>query len=421
MKILVYPHDLGMGGSQLNAIEMAASVRDRGHDVAIYGRPGVLNGRIRELGLEFIKSPRPSHRPTPWIAADLRRIIGARDLDIVHGYEWPPIIESRIASIGSRCSVIGTQMSMAVAPFIPRDLPLVVGTRQIAKHEMDLGRKNVAVIEPPIDLTFNRPSPQIDVDSFRASFDIPTGLQVVAVSRLANELKLEGLLVAIEQTPHLGPDVVLTIVGDGPARRRIEEAATASNRLAARRAVVVTGELADPRPAYAMADISLGMGGSALRAMAFGAPLVVQGEQGFWQPLTPETLSRFQWTGWYGVGEGAELGRERFLDVLRPLVHDHQRRVQLGQFAQDTVLQHYSLTSAAARQEQMYYDVRRFPSRAGPRRSDGAAMMHFLAFKAAQRRHRRAGTLRVDDLNAHPVAALPNSVDVGRETSWVAQ
>ena len=33
MKVLVYPHTMEIGGSQLNAIEIAAAVRDRGHDV----------------------------------------------------------------------------------------------------------------------------------------------------------------------------------------------------------------------------------------------------------------------------------------------------------------------------------------------------------------------------------------------------
>ena len=57
--------------------------------------------------------------------------------------------------------------------------------------------------------------------------------------------------------------------------------------------VLVTGALLDPRPAYAAADIVIGMGSSALKGMAFGKPLVVQGEQGFWKLLEPATLPIF--------------------------------------------------------------------------------------------------------------------------------
>ena len=42
MKVLVYPHTMGIGGSQLNAVEIAGAVRDRGHDVTVVSRPGPL-------------------------------------------------------------------------------------------------------------------------------------------------------------------------------------------------------------------------------------------------------------------------------------------------------------------------------------------------------------------------------------------
>ena len=95
------------------------------------------------------------------------------------------------------------------------------------------------------------------------------------------------------------------IVGDGAARAEVEEAAAAANARAGRRVVVLAGQLGDPRPAYAAADVVLGMGGSALRGMAFGKPLMVQGEGGFWELLTPESAPMFLRQGWYGIGSTA--------------------------------------------------------------------------------------------------------------------
>jgi len=46
MKILVLPNEVGLGGSQLNAIELGAAVRDLGHEVVVLGEPGVLVERI---------------------------------------------------------------------------------------------------------------------------------------------------------------------------------------------------------------------------------------------------------------------------------------------------------------------------------------------------------------------------------------
>ena len=45
------------------------------------------------------------------------------------------------------------------------------------------------------------------------------------------------------------------------------------------------------RPVYAAADIVLGMGASAIKAMAFSKALVVQGEAGFWKTARPRRTS----------------------------------------------------------------------------------------------------------------------------------
>src|SRR4029077_20107783 len=108
---------------------------------------------------------------------------------------------------------------------------------------------------------------------------------------LASELKREGILEAVRASARLGIDIPLrmVIVGDGPARKDIELAARTTNVLVGREVVALTGSMADPRPAYAAADVVFGMGSSALRGMAFAKPLVVQGEQGFWELLAPST------------------------------------------------------------------------------------------------------------------------------------
>lgn len=406
MKIFVYPHDLDMGGSQLNAIEIAAAVRDLGHDVSVYGRPGTLVSRIAELGLPFVESPRPGRRPSAGIVADLRSRIRADGVDVVHGYEWPPALEARIACLGGRATSVATVMSMAVAPFIPRAMPLTVGTDQIAATERLAGRRQVSVIEPPVDIHLNRADGIADLEGFRRQHDIPLGTQVVVVGRLAAELKLEGLLTAIAVVPTLSRDTVLTIVGDGPARDQVAAAAATANARAGRRAVVLTGALDDPRPAYELADIALGMGGSALRAMAFAKPVVVQGEQGFWSTLTPQTLEQFRWTGWYGVGDGVSTGATRLEKQLRPLLDDSATRGALGAFARHTVATSFSLEAAAVHQVEIY---RRAVDDRGSRRvhpvTDTRAVLDLAAYKVRRVTARRLGRGRSDDFNTVPVAA----------------
>ena len=77
--------------------------------------------------------------------------------------------------------------------------------------------------------------------------------------------------------------VRLVIVGDGPARAELDALAASANARCGRTVATLVGAADDPRPWYAAADVVLGMGSSALRAMAYAKPLVVQGERGFWR------------------------------------------------------------------------------------------------------------------------------------------
>lgn len=406
MRILVFPNELGIGGSQLNAIELGAAVRDLGHEVVVFGEPGVLVERIGSLGLEFLAAPKGRIRPSPTLVRALHSIVQERGIDVVHGYEWPPAVTALLATRGTRAVPAATVMSMAVAPFIPRGLPLVVGTEEIAARERTAGRSHVDVIEPPVDLRDNDLGQSHDHAGFRRWAGAePDSLLVVVVGRLSHELKLEGLLTAAAVVPFLSRSAQLVLVGDGEARSQLEEAAVRANATARRQAVLVPGSLQDPRPAYAAADIVLGMGGSALRAMAFRKPVVVQGERGFWLRLSPETLETFLWQGWFGLGEGAWTGASRLEAELAPLIGSPSLRATLGDFALETVRERFSLEAAALAQVSCYERARTAKGRRGRAealRATSIFGLHALRRKSARRR----GDGPRDDFNAVAGAKL---------------
>jgi glycosyltransferase involved in cell wall biosynthesis len=411
MRVVVYPHRLEIGGSQIGAIELAGAVSALGHEVIVFGQPGGLVERVRDMGLEYVAAPRPRGRPSATVMRALRRLVDARDVDLVHGYEWTTALEAYWGPRAARgVPAMATVMSMAVAPFLPLDMPLIVGTEQIADHERRAGRHAIEVIEPTVDVARNAPG-AVDGAAFAAEHGLdPDALTVVCVSRLSPDLKLEGLLAAAEVVGRLAATapVQLVIAGDGPCRRQVAEAAERANATAGTRAVVLTGELRDPRPAHAVADVCLGMGGSALRAMAFGRPLVVQGERGFWEPLTPDTVSRFLWTGWYGVGDGPEHGPARLEAHLRELLADPGRRAALGAYARELVERRFSLQAAAVRQVELYEQaIAEAPVR--PREwlaSGGSSASKLVAYRIRSRVDQVLGRLSADDFNAKAVAGL---------------
>jgi glycosyltransferase involved in cell wall biosynthesis len=333
-----------------------------------------------------------------------------RGFDIVHGYEWPPALEAAAAVFPSgRAAAVCTIMSMAVAPFLPTSMPLVVGTQAIQERAAASRRGPVHLIEPPVDVTKNAPGHPVAEFRSRYGLHDAATVDLAIVCRLVPQLKLEGVLTAVDVVGELARElpVRLVIVGDGTARGVVEERAAKANARAGYRAVVLTGELFDPRPAYAAADIMLGMGGSALRALAFARPLVVQGEHGFWELLTPDTCDLFLQQGWYGVGDGTG-GAERLAAILRPLIQDPQRRATLGAYGRRLAVERFSLTRAATVQEGIYREALEL-ARSG-RHTIGEATegmrsaVGVTAHKVRQRYRAVRGTRTAEDFNAVTLA-----------------
>lgn len=413
MRVLVYPHAMEIGGSQLNAVEIAGAVRDRGHEVTVVSGPGPLVETVRQLGLPHVLLEPGRRTLSPRGIAHLTSLAREHKIDVVHGYEWPPGVEAVLGpGLLLRLPVVCTIMSGAVAPFLPRTIPVIVGTDDLRQEEMAGGRSLVTLIEPPVDIRAN--SPEFSSGSFRADLGLDAAVPLVAVvCRLVADFKVEGVVMACDAVGELarsGVGIQLVVVGDGPARPAVEQAAVAANARAGRRVVALAGEMHDPRTAYAAADVMLGMGGSALRGMAFGKPLVVLGVGGFSQLLTPESAPEFLHRGWGGLdpaphADWRAVGAARMAGILRTLLDDRATWARLGEYGRGLVVERYSLEHAAAVQEEVYASVSDAANRpSAARLAASAARTANGAFwhKAKRRWHRWRGTVAIEDFNVIP-------------------
>jgi glycosyltransferase involved in cell wall biosynthesis len=410
MKVLLYPHSMEVGGSQLNAIQLAGAIRDRGHEVVVLSEPGPLVERVQKLALEHVELPPHRRRPSPKVMGIISDLVRRRDIDVVHGHEWPPIIEAfLLRTLVHRTPVVGTIMSMSVAPFLPRSVPLTVGTELIRRAALAAGHRSVELLEPPVDTRADNPS--VDGSSFRARRGVrPDEVLVAMVCRLVPDLKLEGLLSACDAVRELavaGKSVRLAIVGDGRARGDVARRAADVNAAAGYEVVLLTGEMADPSPAYAAADVIIGQGGSALRGMAFAKPLVVVGEDGFSELLTPESASTFLRQGWYGLGAGSlGTGVPALRVALERLVDSPDVRRELGLFGRQLAEQRFSLGQAAEIVENMYISAIRNPISFEHLLPDFLHVATGVAGNRIRRKYLRwLGTAATDDSNARDVIA----------------
>ena len=119
MRILVYPATMEMGGSTMNALELAARVQARGHAVIVYGDDDVLVGVCRSLGLEFRAAQPRNGWPSFRDVAMLHHIVRRQQVQIVHAYEGGPALDvAFLTGLTSRVTPMTTIMSMSV-PYEP--------------------------------------------------------------------------------------------------------------------------------------------------------------------------------------------------------------------------------------------------------------------------------------------------------------
>lgn len=379
MRLLVYPHELSIGGSQINAIDLAAAAAASGHDVVVYGVPGPLVGYIAERGLSFIPAHPLKYRPAPSRIMQLTAIARRHRIDLIHTYEWPSCLDAYYgASLLLNVPVVCTVLSMKVMPNIPASVPLIMGTADLALEARRRHRNGVWVIEPPIDVV--RDNPDIDGSGFRSKHGVSAeDFLVVCVSRLAVDLKLDSLVRAIDATDRLSSSCLLrlVLVGDGPARDALEKRAAAVNRRHGRDVVRLAGADMDPRSAYAAADLVVGMGSSALRALAVGRPLIVQGEEGFSEIFEPRSCDLFLKQGFYGKGD-VQAGDGRLADQIHTLFRDPARRLALGRFGRRMVEERFSVDRANTLQLQIYSEILRSPPPRRPSEAFRSACMSLM-------------------------------------------
>lgn len=355
MRVVVYVHHMEIGGSQLNALELARETVARGHDVVVLAPPGgALWDVAREFGLEMVTLPTHLTWPSPRNMAQAVAAVRRLRADVVHAYEWGPAIDVALGPhllLGTPAVV--TTLSMYVSGYIPRHVPLIVGTHQLAQ-EAATRYRDVRLMEPPVDTVANAPG-RGGGAAARARWGLePDDVVLSVVCRLTDDLdKTAGVLDAMDlvDRDRPGSPLRLLVAGDGPRSADVAARAAAVNSRRGRQAVVVAGALDDPRPAYEAADVVLGMGSSVLKGMAFGKPVVVQGERGFWRRLDGQTLDTFLDQGWYGSG-GA--GVPELTAALEPLVRDPGLRARLGVLGQRVVSERFSLTAAARQLEEVY-------------------------------------------------------------------
>lgn len=400
-RVLVQINSLALGGTQINAVDLAAAVQEHGYESVLIGPTDTLpdGPSLFEIaddrGVQLHAFDRP--RSTFSGARALVRLAHKHRADLVHVYgSWT----SRPAWWGpclfGRRPLVLTVYEMTVDPLTPQNTGLIIGTKYL-EQELSSRPGGVDLISPPVDVVRDdsqRVSGRACVDYHGLRQD---NLRIVMVTRLDEEMKAAGIECAIQAIGAItSPAVDLLIVGTGDAEERLRVLADQINKRKRRRAVVLAGPMADPRPAYAAADVMVGMGGSAARSLSFGKPLVVAGEAGWFKTFTPHTASElFRNSFWSPDSMDDPVGS--LIECLRPLLDDPQRRAELGRFGREFAEQNFGLPAMAKRLARTYDTAL---SRYGFDRwcRDAALELGHARLRLVKEKHQMLAALRPNDL-----------------------
>ncbi|MFE6751225.1 glycosyltransferase family 4 protein [Kitasatospora purpeofusca] len=369
VRVLVHLNNLALGGAQLNAVDIARTLRDRGHDPVLFAQgvdgPAPLVEVAAGHGLDVVVAGGPD-TPHSEVRRRLGRLAAEHGSQLLHAWE---VRAARNSYFGpgryGRIPVVTTFYGIRMLRGLPRHQPLVLGLGALLGDGRAFGHRDVSLIEPPVNTATDAPG-LVDGTVFRRQHGIGDDeLLLAIVTRLVPALEKDaGAELTVDAVRHLDdPRVRLVIVGTGPSLEPLRARAAAVNEALGRPAVLVPGQLADPRPAYQGADIVLGMGGSALRGLAFGKPVVVHGAAGYAAvhepgPLVEPHASRCM----YGFGDGSR-APEALAAQLRGLLDDPARRAELGAWGREWVVGRFSLESVTGAFEELYARVLARPGR----------------------------------------------------------
>ncbi|SDY37334.1 Glycosyltransferase involved in cell wall bisynthesis [Jannaschia faecimaris] len=360
MKLIVFAHRLELGETQIDAIEMAAALCDRhGFDVVLHAAPGPALEQANARGLRY--APAPDVRLSPTIARmrALRDLVRREEPDLIHAWDWWQGLEAYIGThLTMGVPLVISDMMMSLTGALPRDVPTTFGFPAQQELAQARGWRRTDLLPSPVNLVANAPN-AVDAAQFRRLHDIALNdILLVSVSRPSAEMGSDALIRAIRAVRHMGTALPLRLllIGDGPARTQLRALADEANEHLGRLAVILTGPMADPRPAYAASDVVLGMGASALRGLAFAKPVIVVGGQGFARIFDSESAPIFLRSGLFGK-RASGTDNHPMADAIGKLAWDPELRRHLADTGLDFVTRHHGLDMVTDRFAQFCHEA----------------------------------------------------------------
>jgi len=161
VRVLVHLNNLALGGAQLNAVDIARTLRDRGHEPVLFAQgidgPAPLVDVAAGHGLEITVAGGPD-TPHREVRRELEKLARAHGSEVLHAWE---VRAARNAYFGpgflGRLPVVTTFYGIRMLRGLPRHQPLVLGLGALVDDGRSFKHRDVRLIEPPVNTDTDAP------------------------------------------------------------------------------------------------------------------------------------------------------------------------------------------------------------------------------------------------------------------------
>ncbi len=368
MRVLMTTMKLDIGGAETHIVELAKALSRQGVEVFVASNGGAYEKELSDGGVSHIRIPFHSKNPLCMRRAYrmLKQTILEKKIDVVHAHARIPAFLCALLHKKIPFRFVTTAHWVFTTRF-PYNLLTRWGDRSLAVSDdiKDYLVENYGLSPQQIRVTINgidleKFSPDTDYSSIAGEFDLNSGkTRIVYVSRMDLDRSLAAHKL-IEAAPKLAkriPNLEILIVGGGNDLINIEAEAKAVNEGAGKRLIITTGSRTDINRFVASGDLFIGVSRAALEAMACEKPAIIAGNEGYIGIFDQSKLQLGIDTNFCCRGCGEVTAQGLLEDILTVLEASPEEQKALGEFARETVREHYSIDTMAGDAMTMYQSI----------------------------------------------------------------
>jgi glycosyltransferase involved in cell wall biosynthesis len=405
--ILLATMALDLGGAETHVVSLARELKQRGIDVIVASRGGVLERFLQDSDIHHINLALDSRAPWRLFTAEgiAAQVIIENGISICHAHGRIPawVLDravKRVNRTGRRVPLVTTYHGLYNAS-LPFRLVTRIGDRMIAVsnevkdymiQSFDVDPNKIVVIPNGIDT--ERFRPVLDEDNAQAGYapsieDVlgkKSFLHMCGQDRVTEQMRgpqmpdnkastkspvilhisrLTGkfadtaiaLAAAAGDLRHVYPDLLVVIVGDGDRYLEVKDQVSAVNARAQKNIVVFTGPRDDVERLMLCADLVVGVGRVALESMSCGKPVLIAGESGIAGLVLKTTWDKLAEHNFTARSGGCPLEPQSLASAIKDaiaLINNPESKSEISSFVRNLIVKEFSLKTMTDRIERIY-------------------------------------------------------------------